>query len=93
MEIRIDERLVDVFNEVTEKSERAFKGEKNLEKAINSHLAEYFSFILSENDGFLTEESEEKLMNFIVEDINKDDKVSPLDKLIVNLMIKATKKK
>ena len=93
MEIRIDERLVEVFNEVTEKSERAFKGEKNLEKAINSHLAEYFSFILSENDGFLTEESEEKLMNFIVEDINKDDKVSPLDKLIVNLMIKATKKK
>ena len=32
-------------------------------------------------------------MNFIVEDINKDDKLSPLDKLIVNLMIKAVKGK
>lgn len=93
MEIRIDERLVDIFNEVTEKSERAFKGEKNLEKAINSQLAEYFSYISTENDGFLTKESEEKLMNFLVEDINKDDKVSPLGKLIVNLMIKATKEK
>jgi len=93
MEIRIDERLVEVFNEVVEKDDKPFNGEKNLEKAINSHLAEYFSYILSENNGFLTEESREKLMNFIVEDINKNDKLSPLDKLIVNLMIKAAKGK
>lgn len=93
MEIKIDERLVDVFNEVAEKSERAFRGEKNLEKAINSQLAEFFCYISTENDGFLTEESEEKLMSFIVEDINNDEKVSPTGKLIVNLMIKATKEK
>lgn len=93
MEIRIDERLVEVFNEVVEKDDKPFNGEKNLEKAINSHLSEYFSYILSENDGFLTEESREKLMNFIVEDINKNDKLSPFDKLIVNLMIKAAKGK
>ena len=93
MEIKIDERLVDVFNEVTEKSERAFKGEKNLEKAINSQLAEYFSYISAENKVIFSKESEEKLISFIVEDINNDEKVSPAEKLLVNLMVKATKEK
>lgn len=74
MEIRIDERLVDIFNEVTEKSKHPFKGEKNLEKAINSHLADYFCFIDKENDNeFLSEEASDKLLDFLVEDIENDE--------------------
>ena len=92
MEIRIDERLVDIFNQVVETDKVLFNGEKNLEKAINKQLSEFFCYLSNEHD-VLTKESEEKLMNFLVEDINKDDKVPPLGKLIVNLMIKATKEK
>ena len=50
MEIKIDERLVEVFNEVVEKDEKCFDGETNLEKAINTHLAGYFRFIDMENN-------------------------------------------
>ena len=35
MEIRIDERLVSIFNQVVKTDEVFFGGEKNLEKAIN----------------------------------------------------------
>lgn len=74
MEIRIDERLVEVFNEVVEKDDKPFKGEKNLEKAINSHLADYFCFIDKENDNeFLSEEASDKLLDFLVEDIENDE--------------------
>ena len=76
MEIRIDERLVDVFNEVVEKDNKPFNGEKNLEKAINSHLADYFCFIDTENDNeFLSEEASDKLLDFLIEDIKDDDAV------------------
>lgn len=74
MEIRIDERLVEVFNEVVEKDDKPFKGEKNLEKAINSLLADYFCFINKENDNeFLSEEANEKLVDFLIEDIENDE--------------------
>lgn len=73
MEIRIDERLVDVFNEVVEKDDKPFKGEKNLEKAINSHLADFLCFIDKKNGNeFLSEEASDKLLDFLVEDIEND---------------------
>lgn len=76
MEIRIDERLVKVFNEVVKKEDKPFNGEKNLEKAINSHLADYFVFIDKDTDNeFLSEEARDNLVDFLVEDFKEDDKV------------------
>lgn len=74
MEIRIDERLVEVFNEVVEKDDKPFNGEKNLEKAINSHLADYFCFIDEKNNNeFLSEEASDKLLDFLIKDIENDE--------------------
>ena len=66
MEIRVDERLVDVFNEVVEKDARYFDGETNLEKALNAHLADFLRFIDEDNNrGFLSLETKEKLLDFL----------------------------
>lgn len=75
MEIRIDERLVEVFNEVVEKDAKYFHGETNLEKFINSQLADFLCFIDKKNDNeFLSEEASDKLLDFLIEDI-KDDEI------------------
>lgn len=90
MEIRIDERLVKVFNEVVEKEDKPFNGEKNLEKAINSHLADYFVFIDKDTDNeFLSEEARDNLVDFLVEDFKEDDKVGQALALLRELL-KAT---
>lgn len=74
MEIRIDERLVEVFNEVVEKDVKYFHGETNLEKFINSQLADYFCFIDEKNDNdFLSEEASDKLLDFLIKDIEDDE--------------------
>lgn len=74
MEIRIDERLVDVFNEVAEKDAKYFHGETNLEKFINSQLADFLCFIDKKNDNkFLSEEASDKLLDFLIKDIEDDE--------------------
>ena len=74
MEIRIDERLVKVFNEVVEKDDKPFNGEKNLGKAINSYLADYFRFINEDgNYKVLSEEASDKLLDFLTEDFRNDE--------------------
>ena len=74
MEIRIDERLVDVFNEAVEKDMKYFHGETNLEKFINSQLADYLCYIDKKNDNeFLSEEASDKLLDFLIEDIEDDE--------------------
>lgn len=74
MEIRIDERLVEVFNEVVEKDAKYFHGETNLEKFINSQLADFFCFIDEKNDNeFLSEEASDKLLDFLIKDIEDDE--------------------
>ena len=74
MEIRIDERLVDVFNEVVEKDNKTFNGEKNLEKAINSHLAGFFCFIDDKNNNeILSKEVSDKLLDFLSDDLENSD--------------------
>lgn len=93
MEIRIDERLVEVFNEVVEKDDKPFNGEKNLEKAINSHLADYFRFIDTENNNeFFSVEAKEKLLDFSIEDIEDDEVRRGLANLAKILLKKATNK-
>lgn len=90
MEIRIDERLVKVFNEVVKKEDKPFNGEKNLEKAINSHLADYFVFIDKDTDNeFLSEEARDNLVDFLIEDFKEDDKVGQALALLREL-VKAT---
>lgn len=75
MEIRIDERLVDVFNEVVEKEAKFFNGERNLEKVMNTQLADFFRFINEENNyKLLSEEASDKLVGFLIEEI-KDDEI------------------
>lgn len=87
MEIRIDERLVKVFNEVVKKEDKPFNGEKNLEKAINSHLADYFVFIDKDTDNeFLSEEARDNLVDFLVEDFKEDDKVGQALALLRGLL-------
>lgn len=74
MEIRIDERLVEVFNEVVEKDAKYFHGETNLEKFINSQLADFFCFIDEKNNNeFLSEEASDKLLDFLIKDIENDE--------------------
>lgn len=74
MEIRIDERLVEVFNEVVEKDAKYFHGETNLEKFINSQLADFLCFIDEKNDNeFLSEEASDKLLDFLIKDIENDE--------------------
>lgn len=75
MEIRIDERLVEVFNEVVEKDAKYFNGETNLEKMVNTQLSQFFCFIdEKENYKLLSEEASDKLLDFLIEDI-KDDEI------------------
>lgn len=74
MEIRIDERLVDIFNEAVEKDAKYFHGETNLEKFINSQLADYLCYIDKKNDNeFLSEEASDKLLDFLIADIEDDE--------------------
>ena len=73
MEIRIDERLVDVFNEVIEKDAKYFNGERNLEKAMNTQLADFFYSIDVENNRFLSTEAKEKLLDFFIGNIENDE--------------------
>lgn len=93
MEIRIDERLVDIFNEVVKKDDKPFKGEKNLEKAINSYLADYFCFIDKENDNeFLSEEARDNLVDFLIEDVKEDDEIGKGLALLARLLKAAANK-
>lgn len=93
MEIRIDERLVDVFNEVVEKDARYFNGETNLEKALNAHLADFLRFIDTENNNeFFSVEAKEKLLDFTIEDIKDDEVRRGLANLAKILLKKATNK-
>lgn len=88
MEIRIDERLVDVFNEVVEKDARYFDGETNLEKALNAHLADFLRFIDEDNNqGFLSVETKEKLLDFFIENI-KDDEIRRRMKSLAEALLK-----
>lgn len=74
MEIRIDERLVEVFNEVVEKDKKYFNGETNLEKVVNTQLADFFCFIDEKNNNeFLSEEASDKLLDFLIKDIENDE--------------------
>lgn len=73
MEIRIDERLVDVFNEVIEKDKKYFNGETNLEKVVNTQLADFFYSIDVENNRFLSTEAKEKLLDFFIGNIENDE--------------------
>ena len=87
MEIRIDERLVSIFNEVVEKDDKPFNGEKNLEKAINSHLADFFAFIDKNNDNeFLSEEARDNLVDCLVEGFKEDDEVGQALALLRGLL-------
>lgn len=93
MEIRIDERLVKVFNEVVEKDNKPFNGEKNLEKAINSHLADYFVFVDKNNDNkFLSEEARDNLVDFLIEDFKEDDEIGKGLALLARLLKAAANK-
>lgn len=93
MEIRIDERLVDIFNEVVKKDDKPFKGEKNLEKAINSHLADYFVFVDKNNDNkFLSEEARDNLVDFLIEDFKEDDEIGKGLALLARLLKAAANK-
>lgn len=75
MEIRIDERLVEIFNEVVEKDAKYFNGETNLEKVVNTQLSQFFCFIDDKNNNeLLSEEASDKLLDFLIEDI-EDDKI------------------
>ena len=74
MEIKIDERLVDIFNEVVEKDKKYFNGETNLEKVVNTQLADFFCFIDEKNNNeFLSEEASDKLLDFLIKDIENDE--------------------
>lgn len=87
MEIRIDERLVSIFNEVVEKDDKPFNGEKNLEKAINSHLADFFVFIdKNNNNEFLSEEARDNLVDCLVENFKEDDEVGQALALLRELL-------
>lgn len=73
MKIRIDERLVDIFNEVAKKDAKYFFGKTNLEKFINSQLADFFCFIDGKNNNeFLSKEARKKLLDFLSEDLEGD---------------------
>ena len=94
MEIKIDERLVDIFNEVIEKDDKPFSGEKNLEKAINSYLADYFVFIDMNNDNkFLSEEASDKLVEFLIEDFKEGDEIGKGLALLAKILKDAAKEK
>lgn len=94
MEIKIDERLVDIFNEVVEKDDKPFNGEKNLEKAINSYLADYFVFIDKNNDNkFLSEEASDKLVEFLIEDFKEGDEIGKGLALLAKILKDAAKEK
>lgn len=74
MEIRIDERLVDIFNEVVEKDAKYFNGETNLEKAVNTQLSKFFCFIdEKEKYKFFSEEADKKLLDYLSEDLEGDE--------------------
>ena len=74
MEIRIDERLVSVFNEVVEKDTKYFNGETNLEKVVNTQLSQFFCFIDDKNNNeLLSEEASDKLLDFLIKDIEDDE--------------------
>lgn len=93
MEIRIDERLVDIFKEVVEKDDKPFNGEKNLEKAINSHLADFFCFIDNKNNNeIFSEEASRKLLDFLSEDLEKSDAVGQGLALLAKALLAAANK-
>ena len=92
MEIRIDERLVDVFNEVIEKDKKYFNGETNLEKVVNTQLADFFCFIDKKNNNeFLSEEASDKLLDFLIKDIEDDEIWHELVVLVKKLKAAARK--
>lgn len=92
MEIKIDERLVDIFNEVIEKEARYFNGERNLEKALNNHLADFFCFIDGEKNMFFSVEAKEKMLYFSVQNIENDEIRQGMENLVEALLKNAKNK-
>lgn len=69
-------------------------GEKNLEKAINSYLADYFVFIDKANDNkFLSEEANDKLVEFLIEDYKEGDEIGKGLALLAKILKDAAKEK
>lgn len=78
---------------MVEKDDKPFNGEKNLEKALNSHLADYFCFIDRENDNeFFSEEASKKLLDFLSEDLEKSDAIGKGLALLVKALLANTNK-
>lgn len=76
MEIRIDERLVFVFKELVEKDEEYFDGETNLEKILNTQLADFFKRVDSQaNYELLSDEARDKFLEYLLDDIEDDDEI------------------
>lgn len=74
MEIRIDERLVFVFKELVEKDEEYFDGETNLEKILNTQLADFFKRIDRQaNFELLSDEARDKFLEYLLDDIEDDE--------------------
>ena len=93
MEIRIDERLVEVFNEVVKKDAKYFNGETNLEKVVNTQLSQFFCFIDDkENYELLSEEASDKLMEYLLDDIKEDDAIGQGLALLAKLLKAAANK-
>lgn len=76
MEIKIDERLVFVFKELAEKDEEYFDGETNLEKILNTQLADFFKRVDSQaNYELLSDEARDKFLEYLLDDIEDDDEI------------------
>lgn len=76
MEIRIDERLVFVFKELVEKDEEYFGGETNLEKILNTQLADFFKRVDSQAKyELLSDEARDKFLEYLLDDIKDDDEI------------------
>lgn len=93
MEIRIDERLVEVFNEVVEKDATLFDGKTDIEKATNSILGKYLCFIFSKKENLLSQKSMDNLFDFVVVDegMTNDNSTNEEEiaiKLLLKLLVK-----
>ena len=93
MEIRIDERLVFVFKELVEKDEEYFDGETNLEKILNTQLADFFKRIDRQaNYELLSDEARGKFLEYLLDDIKDDDEIGQGLAVLVKILNVAANK-
>ena len=93
MEIRIDERLVFVFKELVEKDEEYFDGETNLEKILNTQLADFFKRIDRQaNFELLSDEARDKFLEYLLDDIKDDDEIGQGLAVLVKILKAAANK-